>query len=69
MAVSSPTVVPDASSIVWTSLLRVLRAAWSAELVEWLPPFPCIDPTGLGGAGLPRLPPGPGMGKVLVALE
>src|SRR5208337_3994721 len=57
MAVRSPTVVPDASSIVWTSFLRVWRAVVSAEFVEWLPPPP---PGGGGPASLPRPGPGPG---------
>ena len=67
MAVSWPTVVPDASSIVWTSFLRVWMAVLSAVLVEWLGPTQCVGATGLGGVVLPRLPRGAGVDKLLVA--
>ena len=66
MAVSSPTVVPDASSIFWTSLWRVLRAVWSAEFDEWLWPAPGVHAAVLVGSVIPSPPKDPRLGKVVV---
>jgi len=66
MAVSSPTVVPDASSIFWTSLWRVFRAVWSAEFDEWLWPAPGVQAAVPGRRVMPSPPKDPGLGKVLV---